>query len=77
MDPIYIIDYWSRQLGINKAQFIKPYIKESNRLNINQKGYGHGTCGIYVYNRRLKEKIIFGIDAIAESVTGEKPENLL
>lgn len=56
--------FWSNYLSIPQNQFIKPYIKKSNRSDIDQKGFGHGTCGIYIYNRLLKLRILAGINAI-------------
>lgn len=66
MNKIKEIDYWSRQLHIPKSQFIRPYIKESKKLNIDQKGFGHGTCGLVVHNTVIKEKILMGILCIAD-----------
>lgn len=58
--------YWSSELNMPLAQFRKPYIKQSKRVDIDQKGFGHGTCGLVVSNIRLKEKIMMGIKAIAD-----------
>lgn len=58
--------YWNRELNIPLSQFSKPYIKSSKRSDIDQKGYGHGTCGIAVSNVRLKERIMMDIKAISE-----------
>jgi hypothetical protein len=63
------LDYWSTYLSIPRKQFIKPYIKQSVRQQIDQKGYGQGTCGLYIYDRKLKLKILAGIDAIASDVS--------
>lgn len=60
------IDFWSKKLNLPKIQFAKPYIKESKRIGITQKGFGHGTCGLNVNGSRLKERIVFGIKAIAD-----------
>jgi len=65
MDPKKEIKYWSGQLKIPKKQFNKPYIKSSKRKSIDHKGYGHGTCGLYICDTRLKERISLGIEAIA------------
>jgi hypothetical protein len=46
---------------------VKPYIKKSKWRGIRHSGYTHGTCGVYFYNARLKERIMLGIDAIAAS----------
>jgi transcriptional regulator with XRE-family HTH domain len=61
------ISFWAKELGIPKTQFYKPYIKVSTRIAINQKGFGHGTCGVIVSDVRLKERVIMGIKAIANT----------
>ncbi|MEX2028463.1 MAG: helix-turn-helix domain-containing protein [Candidatus Curtissbacteria bacterium] len=58
--------FWSKNLKIPLSQFAKPYIKNSNREHLTQKGYGHGTCGLVVNDIRLKEKIMMGIKAISD-----------
>jgi len=66
MDVEKEISFWAKVLGIPKTQFYKPYIKTSTRIAINQKGFGHGTCGVIVNDVRLKEKVIMGIKAIVD-----------
>ncbi len=66
------VNYWSRELDIPKSQFVKPYVKESLRSNINQKGFGHGTCGLYINNQKLKEQVILGIKAISDFYSNKK-----
>ena len=60
------ISFWSKALKLPVLQFRKPYIKVSTRVGIDQKGFGHGTCGLNVNDVLLKEKIIMGIKAIAD-----------
>ena len=60
------INFWSKELGILRSQFNKPYIKNSKREGVVHKGIGHGTCGLYVNDVRLKERIILGITALAD-----------
>jgi len=67
MDITRELAFWAKELRIPKAQFYKPYIKTSTRVAINQKGFGHGTCGVIVNDVRLKEKVIMGIKAIADT----------
>lgn len=62
--------FWSDELGVPLAQFSKPYIKLSRRKNIDQKGFGYGTCTLSVNDVRLKEKVILGIKAIADYYSG-------
>lgn len=64
------INYWKRYLNLSKKQFIKPYIKMSKVSELSHKGFGHGTCGLYVSDSRLKEKILFGIQAVADYYCG-------
>lgn len=60
------LNYWSRELDIIRSQFSRPYIKKSKRVNIDQKGFGHGTCNLVFSDVRLKEKVILGIKAISD-----------
>ncbi|MCL5439198.1 MAG: helix-turn-helix domain-containing protein [Patescibacteria group bacterium] len=60
------INYWSTTLNISLSQFNKPYIKKSKRIDLDQKGFGHGTCALVVNNVRLKEKILMSIKVIAD-----------
>lgn len=66
MDISKEINYWSRQLHISKSQFIRPYIKESKKSDIDQKGFGHGTCALVVHDTVIKEKILMGIQSVAD-----------
>lgn len=66
MNILKEINYWSRQLHIPKSQFIRPYIKENKKSDIDQKGFGHGTCALVVHDTVIKEKILVGIQAVAD-----------
>lgn len=66
MDIKKEVSFWSQELDIPLNQFTKPYIKESKRTEVEHKGYGHGTCGITVYDVLLKEKVMMSIKAISE-----------
>lgn len=66
------MNYWSKELSIPLRQFSKPYIKDSNRIDIDQKGFGHGTCGIRVYDTVLKEHILMAIKAVSERYKEKK-----
>ena len=66
MDIENELNYWSKLLKIPRSQFIRPYIKESLRSSIQQKGYGHGTCALVVHDTRLKERIILGLKSILD-----------
>jgi hypothetical protein len=71
MDVPESMNYWHNLLQLPLSQFTKPYIKKSNRTDLDQKGFGHGTCGLIVNDVRLKEKIILGIEAIANFYSGK------
>lgn len=64
------IDYWSRELEIDKSQFNNPYIKKSKRTELNQKSYGHGTCGLRVCKTSLKENILMAIKVVSDVYGG-------
>jgi hypothetical protein len=59
-------NFWVKELKISKDMFKKPYIKHSKRSDIDQKGYGHGTCGIWVHDTILKENVMMAIKAITD-----------
>lgn len=67
MDIVRETNYWSKEIGIEKSQFKHPYIKDSLRANIDQKGFGHGTCGLWAYKTEIKENILMAIKAISDS----------
>ncbi|MBI3256007.1 MAG: helix-turn-helix domain-containing protein [Candidatus Andersenbacteria bacterium] len=60
------ITYWSKVLGMPKRYFDKPYIKQSKRSDIDQKGHGHGTCGLRIYKTEVKQKILVAIKVLAD-----------
>lgn len=61
------IEFWLTQLKMKRSSLVKPYIKKSNRTEIDQKGWGHGTCGLVVHNTVLKENILMAIRAITDN----------
>ena len=60
-------DYWLKELQMEKSCLRNPYIKKSLRANLDQKGYGHGTCGLFVYNTVVKENILMAMRAITDN----------
>lgn len=68
MDINKEINYWSQQLKMPKRYFTKPYIKTSTKIDIDHKGFGHGTCGIKVNNTVLKEKILMAIKVVSDDL---------
>ena len=66
MDIKSELKFWSNELGLSTSQFIKPYIKKSKKSDIDQKGFGHGTCGVNIHNTVLKENILMALKAISD-----------
>lgn len=66
MDTKKEMSYWSNILNISLVQFMKPYIKKSKKKDIDQKGFGHGTCGLRIDDVMLKERILMGLKAISD-----------
>ncbi len=64
-------EFWSKELGMDKNQFKRPYIKDSLRTDIDQKGFGHGTCGLWAFKTEIKENILMAIKAISDSYAGK------
>jgi hypothetical protein len=64
-------EYWASLLGLNISNFVKPYIKKSKKADIDQKGYGHGTCRLVVGNTPIKEKILMTTKAISDFYGGK------
>lgn len=67
--------YWSEELNIPLSQFMKPYIKQSKKADLDQKGFGHGTCGLRVLDTIIKEKTLMSIK-VAADYAGGKTANL-
>lgn len=65
------LNFWSKELALKKYQFSKPYIKKTNKIDIDQKGFGYGTCGIMVHDTVLKENILMAMKAFSDCF-GEK-----
>lgn len=60
------INFWSKELRMDKDNFSKPYIKENKRWDIEHKGFGHGTCGLRIHKTEIKERIMMAIKAIGD-----------
>jgi hypothetical protein len=58
--------FWSKSLVIPRNQFVKPYVKMSKRIDLDEKGFGHGTCNLRVCDTMLKEKILMGIKVVID-----------
>lgn len=66
------VTFWSRELGISRASFRKPYVKQTIYVKRkNHRGrFGFGTCNIYVRSRDLRERIITSIARLEELYGG-------
>lgn len=69
MDIEKELKFWREELNMPMKNFSKPYIKKSIRSNLDQKGFGHGTCGVRVFDTKIKERIIMGLKAISDAYT--------
>lgn len=66
MDIEKELSFWSKELNISRKNLVKPYIKKSKRTNLDQKGFGHGTCGIRVFGTERKERLLITLKTIFE-----------
>lgn len=66
MDIPKEIAYWENILSLPSSSFRKPYIKQSTRVGIDHKGFGHGTCGLVVHDTVIKEKILMALKVITD-----------
>lgn len=67
------INFWSIVTRLQRTQFAKPYIKESNSDRLTHFSFGHGTCNIRYGSVALKREIMASIQILLEtagSVTG-------
>ncbi len=71
MDVEKELNFWSREINIPRNQFAKPYIKSSHKADIDQKGFGHGTCGLLVYNTILKENTLSAMKVLSKVYSEE------
>lgn len=69
MDTETQTNYWSKELGVSKSQFRKPYVKKSNLLGLSYKnGFGQGTCMIRYFNVELFNFVMESIRYIKENL---------
>ncbi len=62
MDEAAAKSYWSNELRIPLKNFKKPYRKTSTLTGLTYKnGFGHGTCMVRVYDKRLATLVIMSI----------------
>lgn len=77
MDTKRETTFWSKTLNIPVSQFKKPYIKDTTLRGLTYKGFGHGTCNMFVYGRDLIERVLMGIEVVADEVTGIKEADMV
>ena len=59
--------FWSKCLNIPITQFYKPYIKKTNKSDINHKGgFGHGTCNVELSGTISSDKTLMGLKVISD-----------
>ncbi len=57
--------FWSRTLGVSRASFYKPYIKESTSKGVTYRnGFGHGTCNARYMSQELNDYVLQGLSHI-------------
>jgi hypothetical protein len=66
MDIQKSIDFWANILGFSNDQFIKPYIKKTNREGLTYKSFGHGTCKVYFSSVELSQKVAMSIKVLSD-----------
>lgn len=67
MDINKEIEFWMKQLAVKREQFIKPYIKDSNKSSLTYKGgFGHGTCNIAIARAILSRKVLMGLKVLED-----------
>lgn len=59
--------FWKKELKNKNLKFLKPYIKKTKRIDIDHKGYGHGTCTMFVHDTVLKENVMMALEAIYDN----------
>lgn len=72
MDITKELKFWSSTLNISLRNFDKPYIKKSKKNNLDQKGFGHGTCGLRISDTVVKDNILVALDVISDAY-GKNP----
>lgn len=61
-------EFWIKHIGVQREQFSKPYIKDSNKSGITYKtGFGHGTCNVYIGSAILAKKVLMGLKVLENS----------
>ncbi len=60
------ISFWQKELGIEKSQFQKAWIKKSKMTDLTYKNnFGHGTCNIILHHTITAVYVLMGIKFIA------------
>jgi hypothetical protein len=63
--PETCINYWSKEAGILKSNFVKPTVIKGRHLT---RRLSYGTCTIYVNHKYLKKKVLRWIDLYRENL---------
>lgn len=68
MDIDKELAYWSKELNLPRTCFRKPYIKNSNLVDVSYKnGFGHGTCNVRYFNKEMWQYICMALKHVRES----------
>ncbi len=67
------IEYWMNELEVERNQFDKPYIKKSTKTSLDQKGFGHGTCGVRFCKTEIKERLLMDLKAVSDVYSRIQP----
>ncbi len=65
------INFWSKELGVEKSKFQKTWIKDSKMSDLTYKNnFGHGTCNIILHKTDIARYVLMGIKFIASVIGG-------
>lgn len=68
-DEVKLKDFWSKELGISKTQFIKTQILPS-RSNHTKNKMSKGICTLYFSSTEMRVKILKWIELLSNSMGG-------
>lgn len=72
MDLQKEMEVWAKTLGVPTSRFRRPYFKTSKFSSLTyNRGFGHGTCNVFVRNAILARKVMMGLKVIENYFTGQ------
>ena len=64
MDIKKEIEFWKNELGLQKNQFYKPWIRKLKKTSFSyRESFRHGTCTLYVLSMERKRELMMSIQA--------------